>query len=91
MPFDQLALGFRVSSAGIVLTGQCSEGALLVSETKPLLYSRKEAVNCPITHLVHLFHLPKRDWLPHTRSSLNMARELPLPGDEGLNAPTIKK
>lgn len=80
--FEQLAVSFRMSSAGITLNGECADGALLVSNSRPLFYGPPTNSVFAIAQFVRLFHRPQQGWLPDTQSAHQMSRELPLPAGE---------
>ncbi len=81
LPFDQLAIQFRVDSNGIVLTGAGANDALLSNKGKTMLYGPQREQAFAVANLVQLFHRAQHGFFPDTRGSLDMATELPLPGD----------
>jgi len=89
--FEQLALGFEMSSAGITLTGMCEDGALMIAEDGPLLFSPQKNTVLPVANLVQLFHRRQKSWLPDTRGAHEMASGLPLPGEKKSEFETHRK
>ena len=77
VPFDQLALKFRLDSAGIQITGQSVPGCVLAHEGEQLLLEPPSPL--PVARLVQLLHLPVAGWLPDTEEAHEMAGRLPLP------------
>ncbi len=89
--FEQLALRFEMTSAGIRLTGGCEGGALMLAEAGPLLYGPPKDAVLPVASLVQLFHRPQKGWLPDTRGAHKMASGLPLPGETEQATKNIRK
>jgi len=89
--FDQLAVSFQVTSAGILLAGKCPDGALMTAGRGSLLYGPPEGSLLPVANLVQLFHDPRQGWLPDTRGAHEMSKELPLPESQGRESGAARK
>ena len=77
IPFDQLAMRFRIDETGLLIMGQSASSPLLTHQGEPVVY--QPAQKLPVTRLVRLFHLHVAGWLPDTLEAHEMANRLPLP------------
>ena len=86
-PFDELVVGFQISSSGLTISGACTTqgsdqpGCLLALDRQPLLLE-PGYTNLPVAQLVQLLMLPAQSWLPASREANAMADGLPLPSAE---------
>ena len=86
LDFDELACHFRISNAGIEISGQCETrksvpaGCLLSKDGQSLLLEPPYRV-LQIARLVQVLTAmrPEVSWLPATREALEIANRLPLP------------
>jgi len=92
-PFDQLAISFGMTTAGVTLAGECAGGELVIGDRKPLLYGPQVKFTFPVAQFVQLFHVhrPHEGWITATREAHEMARELPLPGGKDGKANSMRK
>ncbi|MGI9427867.1 MAG: hypothetical protein ACR2NM_04370 [Bythopirellula sp.] len=81
--FEELALSFEMSSAGIRIAGTCEQGGVVRAEGAPLLFAPPSESNqtvLPVGQLVQLLDYRRQPgWLPATRGAIDMAEKLPLP------------
>ncbi len=78
-PYRQLAVGFSLTAAGLVLSGPLPDASTLVADSHgPLLSLRDARPRSPLS-LVHLL-VPRMDLqVPATRETAALVRTLPLP------------
>lgn len=81
--FDKLGCGFRVTAAGIEISGLCKTtrgetGCLLTAADRPLLIQPSQA-HVPLARLFQVVMPPPTGWLPLSREAIEMATGLPLP------------
>ena len=77
VPFDELALAFRLDSSGLSITGQSKPGCLLAYQNEQLLQQPPSKLR--VSQLVLMLYPPVAGFLPDTREAHKMASELPLP------------
>jgi len=93
--FDELALSFQMSRAGITFAGECENGGVIRAEGASLLFAPsqepKETV-LPVGQLVLLLDDRRPPgWLPATLSAHTMAGKLPLPGKEARESENLQR
>ena len=84
IPFDAVAIDFRLDEAGVMLTGRCDAdvpGCLVAHKRRALLLQpRYERLT--VAELVQTVAPPGGGWLPATEQAQRLARSLPLPQAE---------